>query len=105
MTCKRRRSLTMKYVPEFSRRAVSSLLAAAIANIFCLASAQVQPGQVLVQAVHGSASYSSGGVSFPVKPNLVLSRGAVVKTGPEATVDLTLQYNGTVLRLMPNSTL
>lgn len=94
----------MKYVPSFAGRAVLSL-AAAVANYLSVANAQVQAGKVLIHAVHGSATYSSGGQSFPLKENLVLSRGAVLKTANDATVDLILQYSGTVLRLLPNSTL
>ena len=98
----------MKYVPRLSGRAVLSLLAVSFVNCFCFTvlNAQVQSGQVLVQAVQGSATYSiSGGPALPIKENVVLSRGAVLKTGPNAKVDLVLQYNGTVLRLLPDSTL
>ena len=94
----------MKYVPSFTGRAVLSL-AAAVASFVSVTNAQIQPGQVLIQAVHGSATYSSAGQTLPLKENLVLSRGAVLKTENEATVDLVLQYSGTVLRLLPNSTL
>lgn len=94
----------MKYVPSFTGRAVLSLVVG-VANYLTVANAQTQSGQVLIQAVHGSATYSSGGQSLPLKENLVLSRGAVLKTGKDTTVDLVLQYSGTVLRLLPNSTL
>ena len=95
----------MKYVPAFSGRAVLSLLAIVVFNSLSVANAQVQSGQVLVQDVQGAATYSKGADWLPLKKNSTLSRGAVVKTGAEATVDLILQYNGTVLRLTPNSTL
>src|ERR1044071_9272040 len=42
---------------------------------------------------------------LPLKENLVLTRGAEIKTGNDTTVDIILQYNGTVLRLLGNSTL
>jgi len=96
----------MKYVPRLTGRAVSSILAAVLVNSLAVANAEIQSGQVLVQAVHGSATYSvSGGQTLPVKENLVLTRGSTIKTSPDATVDLILQYNGTVLRLMPQSML
>jgi hypothetical protein len=96
----------MKYVPRLTGRAVSCLLAVVLVNSLAVANAETQSGQVLVQAVHGSATYSvSGGQALPVKENLVLNRGATIKTAPDAKVDLILQYNGTVLRLMPGSTL
>ena len=94
----------MKYVPWFTGRAVLSF-AAAVASFVSIANAQIQSGQVLIQAVHGSATYSSADQTLPLKENLVLSRGAVLKTEKDATVDLVLQHSGTVLRLLPNSTL
>jgi|SwirhirootsSR2_FD_contig_71_188657_length_963_multi_10_in_0_out_0_1 hypothetical protein len=96
----------MKYVPRFTGRAVSCLLSVVLVSSLAVANAEIQSGQVLVQAVHGVATYSvSGGKILPVKENLVLTRGATVKTAPDSTVDLILQYNGTVLRLLPGSTL
>ena len=76
----------MKYVPRLTGRAVLSLLAVSLANCFTVLNAQVQSGQVLVHAVQGAATYSiSGGQGLPIKENVVLSRGAVLKTGPNAT--------------------
>ena len=95
----------MKYVPSCTGRAVLYLLAVGVANYFAIANAQVRSGQVFIKAVHGAATYSTGGPSIPLAQSLILSRGAVIKTGADATVDLVLQYNGTVLRLLPNSTL
>jgi len=96
----------MKYVPRLTGRAVSCLLSVVLVNTVAVANAEIQSGQVLVQAVHGVATYSvSGGQTLPVKENLILTRGATVKTAPDSTVDLILQYNGTVLRLLPGSTL
>ena len=95
----------MKYVPVFPGRAVLSLLAVVVSSLCSVASAEVQPGQVVVLDVHGKATYSKGTDWLPLRKNSTLSRGAVIKTGAESTVDLILQYNGTVLRLIPNSTL
>jgi len=95
----------MKYVPCFTGRVVVCLLASSLASYLTIANAQVQSGQVLIKAVNGSATYSTGGDSLQLKENVVLSRGATIKTSDGATVDLVLQYNGTVLRLLPNSTL
>src|SRR5262249_29368536 len=50
-------------------------------------------------------TFSTGHDWQALKENSVLSRGTVIKTGPESTIDLLLQYNGTALRLTPNSTL
>src|SRR5690242_18032971 len=96
----------MKYVPRLTGRAVSCLFAVILVNSLAVANAEIQSGQVLVQAVHGTVTYSlSGGQALPVKENLVLTRGATIKTAGDATADLILQYNGTVLRLLPGSTL
>ena len=95
----------MKYVPSHSVRAVLSLLALVTASSVSLVNAEVQSGQVLIKSVHGAATYSKGADWLSLKENITVSRGAVLKTSTDATVDLVLQYNGTVLRLMPNSTL
>src|SRR6266853_1432268 len=98
---------SMKNVPISSGRAVLSLLTLVIASSLSLANADVQSGQVLIQAVKGGATYSKakGSEWLGLKESTTLSRGAVIKTSTDSTVDLVLQYNGTVLRLMPNSTL
>jgi len=84
-----------------------SLFSLVIASSLTLANAEIQSGQVLVQAVNGGATYSKvkGSEWQALKENTILSRGAVIRTTANSTVDLVLQYNGTVLRLMPDSTL
>src|SRR6266568_551843 len=68
--------------------------------------AEIQSGQVLVLATSGTVTCaSSRESSTPLKAGQLLSRGTVVKTGPDSTADLILQYNGTVLRLLPDTTL
>jgi len=68
--------------------------------------AEVQSGQVLIQAVKGVATYSnSDGKWAPLKENMTVGRGTTIKTETEATVDLILQQSGTALRLTPNSLL
>jgi len=70
------------------------------------ANAEVQSGQVLIQAVKGDATYSeSKGAWKPLKENSILARGTVIKTGASGTIDFILQYNGSALRLTPNSEL
>jgi hypothetical protein len=90
----------MKYVRVTGRVAVA-LLALTIG----VAKAEVQSGQVLIQAVKGDVTFSTGSGWQPVKENVVLSRGTTLRTGANSTADLLLQYNGTALRLTPNSTL
>ncbi|MGH7990130.1 MAG: hypothetical protein ACREDS_08095, partial [Limisphaerales bacterium] len=69
------------------------------------ARAQFQPASALVHAVHGSATYSIDGNWQPLKPNTTLTTGAIIKTAPDATLDLFLAASRTVLRLMPGSVL
>jgi hypothetical protein len=66
---------------------------------------EVQSGQVLIKGVHGIATYSTGKDWSPLTENTRVTRGTVIKTGQDSTVDLVLQYSGTALRLTPNSTL
>ena len=71
-----------------------------------LTRAERHSGQVLVQAVSGAVTCStSKGVLQRVGAKDQLDCGAVIRTGPGATVDLVLGYNRTVLRLTPNSVL
>jgi len=95
----------MKYVPGFLGRVVCPL-AISLVTISVLSShAEVQSGQVFVQAVSGTVVYSLNDTSQSLKENMTLTRGAVIKTGTDSTADLVLQYNGSVLRLAPNSIL
>src|SRR5262249_9076515 len=64
-----------------------------------------QSGHVFIQAVEGNATYSTGAEWRPLSAAMTLPAGSKIKTGANATVDLVLQYNGTVLRLTPNSEL
>jgi hypothetical protein len=80
----------------------------AIAAVISIMSVQAEPqsGQVLVYAVHGSVTCSTNDAGwYPVEKDKVVGRGITIKTGADATADLVLQYNGTVLRLKPNSVL
>src|ERR1043166_8148541 len=94
----------MKYVPGVSGRAVLSLAIVAV-NYLLAANAQIQSGQVSIQSVQGSATYESLGQIAQLQANQLLSAGTLIRTAPNATVDLILQYNGTALRLLPNSVL
>src|SRR5580765_4972664 len=93
----------MKY---FSKGAVGAAL-----TFICLltsipAKGQTTSGKVLVQGVSGEVSFSSDGEKWEEpKANTFLDRGVTIKTGAEGAADLMLQYNGTALRLVPNSAL
>lgn len=78
----------------------------AFAIITFSAHAESQTGQVLILAVSGDVTTALRGETWkPVKAGEYLPRGASIKTGPTATADLALEYNGTVLRMQPGTTL
>jgi len=96
----------MKDVSACTGKALSCLVVAVVALVLISTSqAEIQSGQVLIQAVKGTATYSAGDRWLPLKENMTVGRGTVLKTSADATVDLILQQSGTVLRLTPNSTL
>jgi hypothetical protein len=80
---------------------VCALLASTLAS----RCADIQTGQVYVLDVRADAQVSNGGVWAPLKSGTTLNRGARIRTGDDSTVDLVLQYNGSVLRLAPDSEL
>src|SRR5215471_19672128 len=94
----------MKYVRSCTK-GVLCLFSALVAVSLISSHAQVQSGQVLIKAVSGETSYWLDDKWQPLKENMVLKGGTSLKTGPESTIDLILQYNGTVLRLTPDSLL
>src|SRR5215470_15030367 len=94
----------MKYVSRWSGKLVA-LSGAILLAASLFANAEVQSGQVFIQAVKGDATYSDGGAWLPLKDRSVLSRGTTIRTGHDATVDFMLQYNGSALRLTPDSSL
>jgi len=94
----------MKYAYRWSGSLVA-LSAAILLASSLFANAEVQSGQVFIQAVKGDATYSDGGAWLPLKERSVLNRGTTIKTGRDSTVDFMLQYNGSALRLTPDSSL
>ena len=65
-----------------------------------------QSGEVFVQAVSGSVQYSVDGAAWKtLVVDALVPAGATIKTSAASTVDLLLRYNGSVLRLTPNSKL
>jgi hypothetical protein len=82
-----------------------TLCATLFATSVISASAQFQPAQALVHAVHGSATCSIDGNWQSLKENTTLTAGAIIKTAPDTTLDMILPDSRTVLRLMPDSVL
>src|SRR5207247_8805356 len=94
------------------KRLLASAARAALVSIFTLspflARAERHSGQILVQAVSGTVTCSSAkgkALWQRVGANDRAECGTVFKTGADATVDLVLGFNRTVLRLTPNSVL
>jgi hypothetical protein len=70
------------------------------------ARADVEKGAAKVVAVHGSAEMSLDGSSWaPLTRGESLREGAMVRTTAESVADLDLGRNGSLLRLLPASTI
>ena len=77
----------------------------ALLAVFATASAQAAAGRAVVRTVRGSAEYTEGTQSGPLKVGKVLKSGAVVKTAANSQVDLFLGENGPVVRINQSSSL
>ena len=97
----------MKDVCGRTGKILSCLVGLVALSVFSISTskAEIQSGQVLIQAVKGVATYSTGARWQPLKENMTVGRGVVIKTDAGSTVDLILKHSGTVLRLTPNCTL
>jgi hypothetical protein len=96
----------MREVLNAPGRAV--VLASGIFVVVCLPaiSSDLQSGELSIKSVQGMATCSADGSTWAaLKPGMVLTKGAELKTGPDATADLEFEYSGTVLRLRPDSVL
>lgn len=65
----------------------------------------VEVGKAVVRSVHGSAQYSEGATWNALQGGQVLKPGSVVRTANDSTVDLFLDENGPLVRLLENTTL
>jgi hypothetical protein len=93
----------MKSVSSFSRW---TGYGAALALLLAASAAQAAVGKAVVRAVRGTASYSEqGGDWKPLKAGKVLDPGSSVKTGVASQVDLFLDENGPIVRVIEDSTL
>ena len=80
---------------------------AASVALLAVASAQaVEAGKAVVRSVKGEAQYAEGGASWmALKAGQTLTAGAQVRTGNDSQVDLFMDQNGPMVRLMENTTL
>src|SRR5262252_839571 len=95
----------MKYLSSSIARVVSSFAVALGASLAFTSYAVMQPTELVIQEINGTASYSVGGTWQPLTKDLKLASGAIIKTDADSTVDLLLPASATALRLTPNSTL
>src|SRR5437016_3197819 len=95
----------MMYVRKGMGRVILPVLLTLVATSPSITNAEVQSAQVLIQEVKGAATFSTGGKFKPLHKKMTLTHGAVIKTAPDAKVDLLLYSSRTALRLMPNSEL
>jgi hypothetical protein len=93
----------MNHVRRTMNRLVLSLVIILGAGAASKCNAVVQPAEVFIQDVTGTASYWVGGTWQPLKKDMTLSEGAILKTDADSTVDLLFHASHTALRLTPNS--
>ena len=84
---------------------VLSTVAVLTAAAPSISQAVMQPAEVVVREINGTARYLVAGSWEPLKKNMTLSQGAVIKTDSESTVDLMFPASATALRLTPDSSL
>jgi hypothetical protein len=93
----------MKCLPLCTAKAV--LLVTVLTIPFTL-KAEMRTGRVLVEALSGNVTVTTpSGLNQRAHSRTHLDVGTILKTGADSTIDLILGYNGTVLRLTPNSVL
>lgn len=79
---------------------------AALLALAAVAQAAVEKGAAKVTAVHGTAEISLDGSSWTtLKRGEVLREGAVLRTAAGSVTDLDLGKNGSLLRVMPETTI
>ena len=93
----------MKYVRSSTGSLVLSLAVILGAGSTTNSVAVMQPSEAVVHDLVGSASYNTGGTWQPLKKDMRLSHGAIIRTDADSTVDLLLHSSLTALRLTPNS--
>ena len=79
----------------------------ALVGAFVVSSAQAgEAGKAAVRSIRGSAQYAAeGGLWLPLKVGQVLKPGSTVRTANDSQVDLFMDQNGPIVRLVENTTL
>lgn len=90
----------MKETPNFFR--VVTSLAVLVGSLVL---AQATPGKAVVRQIKGVAESSQGGAWTALKVGQELEPGSMLRTANDSSVDLFLDQNGPLVRLMENTTL
>jgi hypothetical protein len=103
-------SLLFRKSCRMKRTFISPVLGGALFLLFaaglCAARAEHQSAQLLINSTRGQASYCADGVHwYPLGPDVILGKGAILRTGGSSTADLVLKSSGTALRMTPNTLL
>ena len=79
----------------------------ALVGAFVVSSVQAgEAGKAVVRSIRGSAQYAAeGGLWLPLKVGQVLNPGSTVRTANDSQVDLFMDQNGPIVRLVENTTL
>ena len=89
-----------------SSGSVSIVAAGVVALIGAVSSAQAaEVGKAVVRSVRGHAQYAEGGQWLELKPGHVLKPGSSIRTANESQVELFVDQNGPMVRLVENTTL
>src|SRR5437016_4865726 len=93
----------MKQLGSFSKAVVG-----VVALIGALAGSSTQAGEMgkaVVRSIRGSAQYAEGSNWLPLRVGQILKPGSIVRTANESQVDLFMDQNGPVVRLVENTQL
>ena len=78
----------------------------ALVGAMVISSAQAgEAGKAVVRSIRGQAQYAEGGNWLQLKEGQILKPGSTVRTANESQVDLFMDDNGPVVRLVENTTL
>src|SRR6266496_3361682 len=90
------------------RGSFSMVVACVVALVGATVVSSVQAaeaGKAVVRSIRGSAQYAEGGQWLPLKVGQLLKPGSSIRTANESQVDLFMDQNGPVVRLVENTQL
>jgi len=93
----------MKQRGSFSK--VTACVVALVAAFVACSAQAGEAGKAVVRSIRGHAQYADGANWLELKVGQVLKPGSTVRTANESQVDLFMDQNGPVVRLVENTTL